>query len=184
MSSFVVFCVEAVPKKVKSDTEPCPCVRKNWSSGSWCMWCFVQWSKGANSLGLSYVVHRLFGKPLDKSMQISNWERRPLSPWQIQYAAQDAHVLLSLYKCIIANEAGVISVLLCHLNNRALDWAPILVNVPYPLVGYCNVWNIIVLQLSQGRWELPKVVSALVVCLHYSSNWGETHSDCKLYLVP
>lgn len=31
-------------------------------------------------------------------MQLSNWEVRPLTARQVAYAAQDAHVLLLLYK--------------------------------------------------------------------------------------
>ena len=73
---------------------------------SWFLLRSVQFSKGTPSLGLSHVVKRLLGKPLDKSMQVSDWEMRPLSPWQIQYAAQDAHVLLSLYKYLVANDKG------------------------------------------------------------------------------
>ena len=48
-------------------------------------------------VGLSEVVLTLLGKPLDKFMQMSNWNRRPLTEGQICYAAQDAHVLLALY---------------------------------------------------------------------------------------
>lgn len=45
---------------------------------------------------LTHVAESLLGKPLDKTQQCSNWERRPLSHAQSQYAALDAHVLLSI----------------------------------------------------------------------------------------
>ena len=39
------------------------------------------------------------GKSLDKSQQLSNWDIRPLSMEQMNYAALDAHVLI----CMISN---------------------------------------------------------------------------------
>jgi len=39
------------------------------------------------SSGLSELVRLCFGKPLDKSEQISNWENRPLRQSQIIYAS-------------------------------------------------------------------------------------------------
>eukprot|EP00798_Chlamydomonas_sp_ICE-L_P015012 gene15012-21080_t len=50
------------------------------------------------TVGLSTLAATLLGKPLDKSMQVSNWELRPLTERQVIYAAQDAHVLVRLYK--------------------------------------------------------------------------------------
>ena len=36
--------------------------------------------------GLGLLVQECFGKPLDKSQQLSDWERRPLKPEQVYYA--------------------------------------------------------------------------------------------------
>jgi ribonuclease D len=47
---------------------------------------------------LSVVCARELGKPLDKTEQTSNWQKRPLSPSQIAYAALDAEVLLRLWE--------------------------------------------------------------------------------------
>lgn len=47
------------------------------------------WRKPAS--GLSWLVERYLGKPLDKSQQLSNWERRPLHHQQIKYAGTVCH---------------------------------------------------------------------------------------------
>jgi len=42
------------------------------------------------------------GHTLSKKQQMSDWERRPLNPAQVEYAALDAHVLITIYDILSA----------------------------------------------------------------------------------
>lgn len=50
------------------------------------------------SYSLASVTEHLFGTPLDKTLQSSNWRRRPLTQSQLEYAAKDVHVTLMVYE--------------------------------------------------------------------------------------
>jgi ribonuclease D len=50
------------------------------------------------SHSLAAVTEHLFGLPLDKTLQKSNWRRRPLTRAQLAYAARDARVTLRVYE--------------------------------------------------------------------------------------
>ena len=47
--------------------------------------------------GLALLVAETLGQPLDKSMRMTNWKRRPLVQAQAVYAALDAHCLVLLF---------------------------------------------------------------------------------------
>ena len=60
----------------------------------------LRMSRMALSLGshsLASVSEHLLGLPLDKSLQRSNWRRRPLTRAQIEYAALDARIAILVY---------------------------------------------------------------------------------------
>lgn len=64
--------------------------------------------KDKNLSGLSKLVLQTLGKPLNKSEQISDWERRPLRPSQVLYASLDAFCLLEIYQVLsrVLHELG------------------------------------------------------------------------------
>ncbi|XP_074474181.1 exonuclease mut-7 homolog [Sebastes fasciatus] len=55
--------------------------------------------------GLSLLVQQVLGRPLDKTEQMSNWEKRPLRISQIRYAVADAYCLLDVYSVLSDNPA-------------------------------------------------------------------------------
>ncbi len=50
--------------------------------------------------GLSRLTWNCFGKPLNKSQQLSNWSNNPLCKKQLRYAAIDALVLIKIFDFI------------------------------------------------------------------------------------
>lgn len=51
--------------------------------------------------GLSGLVEAHLGRPLDKTLQCCEWEARPLSRAQLDYAAADAVSLLHLVDAMV-----------------------------------------------------------------------------------
>mmetsp|Transcript_10112 Transcript_10112/g.10201 ORF Transcript_10112/g.10201 Transcript_10112/m.10201 type:complete len:193 (-) Transcript_10112:118-696(-) len=51
-----------------------------------------------SSLSLSLLCERVIGRSLDKRMQRSDWQKRPLLQSQIEYAALDALVLVMMFR--------------------------------------------------------------------------------------
>ena len=61
----------------------------------------LRMSRMALTLGshsLAALTEHLFGLPIDKTLQKSNWRRRPLTRAQLEYAALDARMVLLLYR--------------------------------------------------------------------------------------
>eukprot|EP00928_Gymnodinium_smaydae_P072598 TRINITY_DN55937_c0_g1_i1.p1 TRINITY_DN55937_c0_g1~~TRINITY_DN55937_c0_g1_i1.p1 ORF type:complete len:790 (+),score=97.65 TRINITY_DN55937_c0_g1_i1:417-2786(+) len=56
--------------------------------------------------GLDHLCALELGSRLDKAMQLSDWEARPLSAAQVKYAALDAWILLVLLGCMAARHAS------------------------------------------------------------------------------
>ncbi|XP_051971431.1 exonuclease mut-7 homolog isoform X2 [Xyrauchen texanus] len=74
---------------IHQELQRCWCVRRMSRSEVVC--------KGPAEKGLSLMVQQVLGKPLNKTEQLSNWERRPLRISQLRYAATDAFCLLDVY---------------------------------------------------------------------------------------
>ncbi|XP_077822951.1 exonuclease mut-7 homolog isoform X13 [Macaca mulatta] len=55
--------------------------------------------------GLSLLVQQVLGTALDKTQQLSNWDRRPLCEEQLIYAAADAYCLLEVHQALCREPA-------------------------------------------------------------------------------
>ncbi len=84
----------------------------------------LRMSRMALTLGshsLAALTEHLFGLPIDKTLQKSNWRRRPLTRAQIEYAALDARMALLVYEELsrmLADEGRL------ELALRASELAP------------------------------------------------------------
>ena len=72
------------------------------------------------SHSLTSVCEHLFGYPLDKTYQRSDWLRRPLSRHQLSYAALDARIALQVYQelCLRLENEGRLNVELRRARLR------------------------------------------------------------------
>ena len=52
-------------------------------------------------IGLGHIALELTGKEVSKGETLTDWSIRPLTPKQIEYAAQDARILFSLYEALL-----------------------------------------------------------------------------------
>lgn len=78
--------------------------------------------------GLSGLAEKVLGRGLNKTRRNSNWEKRPLSVYQLEYAALDAAVLLHIFRHVrdhvqpaaVANEHSKIewkSYIVSHMDK-------------------------------------------------------------------
>jgi len=64
---------------------------------------------GQQESSLAAMMQRAFGSHLDKSLQRTDWTRRPLPPAMIAYAARDAEVTLALYYWLKAHYPDILA---------------------------------------------------------------------------
>lgn len=62
---------------------------------------FMEMPFESDKKGLSGLVHKILGRPLDKTLQQSCWGERPLGASHVVYAALDAYILIQ--ECIFLN---------------------------------------------------------------------------------
>ncbi len=73
---------------------------------------------GQHESSLAAMLQRAFHMRLDKSLQRTDWTRRPLPPAMIAYAARDAEVTLALYHWLDENYHPILQV---HENTDQPD---------------------------------------------------------------
>ena len=66
----------------------------------------IRGKKAEGGHSLAVVCERELGRALDKTEQVSDWTKRPLSPKQVAYAALDVEVLVELYGVLGRDEVA------------------------------------------------------------------------------
>lgn len=78
---------------------------------------------GQHESSLAAMLRRAFGIHLDKSLQRTDWTRRPLPPAMIAYAARDAEGTLALYHWLVQYYHAILQ-LHEHTTNQSEPVAP------------------------------------------------------------
>ena len=63
------------------------------------------------------MVAAVLGKPLDKTMRMSDWSKRPLTAQQREYAALDAWTLVEAHRSLLASHADRYIALVDQVNK-------------------------------------------------------------------
>ncbi|KAL4095090.1 hypothetical protein PRIC1_008468 [Phytophthora ramorum] len=95
---------------------------------------------------LSQSVHRILGKALDKRMQLSDWERRPLSSEQLNYAALDAACLTQVVTKLQGQDG---------CDSSLLSWSEVCQNIG-DLTHPTSLTEAEVLEAVSVRFEYQK----------------------------
>ena len=75
-----------------------------------------------HAVGLSHLSKAVLGKPLDKSVRMSDWSKRPLTQRQTHYAALDAWVLVEMMRRLRREHGEELERLVSGLTHtRGLD---------------------------------------------------------------
>jgi hypothetical protein len=77
---------------------------------------------GQHESSLAAMLQRAFNMHLDKTLQRTDWTRRPLPPAMIAYAARDAEVTLALYYWLDQHYHGILQ--LQEYTGQSLAVAP------------------------------------------------------------
>uniref|UniRef100_A0A8C7DYG4 Exonuclease 3'-5' domain containing 3 n=1 Tax=Naja naja TaxID=35670 RepID=A0A8C7DYG4_NAJNA len=88
---------QKLPKRSKKSCQPAPDLLAAKDKA---------WGSRLPEKGLSLLVQEVLGRPLNKTEQLSNWEKRPLRETQILYAACDAYCLLEVHAELLKDPAA------------------------------------------------------------------------------
>jgi hypothetical protein len=79
---------------------------------------------GQRESGLQSMLQRAANVRIDKSLQRSDWARRPLTPAMVAYAARDAEMTYALYGWLAANYPWAVALHELPADEPAPDVAP------------------------------------------------------------
>src|SRR6266566_2336309 len=119
---------------------------------------------GQHESSLAAMLQRAFHFRLDKSLQRTDWTRRPLPPAMIAYAARDAEVTLALYYWLDQHYHDILKL---HENNNQPD--PVSVWIEPFLYGTAHT--------------SPEMAVAEAKTQGIIMNKAQVYSDCRTALA-